>query len=158
MKREEIEREGRGASLVWTGGESQGRSGGSRRIALDCVALRTHLVQYLSMHQIQAPYNFIPTTTPIIIICILPLNTPTLHSTLSQSIHNPIAAPKSLFPSSSPNRRMLGGSVFIYFLCPLWVSSIFEMSPTDWDDSNDRRLLRRLLTLHPIQISVADWE
>lgn len=32
------------------------------------------------------------------------------------------------------------------------------MSPTNWDDTKDRTLLLQLLTLHPIQVSTADWE
>jgi hypothetical protein len=32
------------------------------------------------------------------------------------------------------------------------------MSPTGWDDTKERRLLLQLLTLHPIQMSVAEWE
>ena len=32
------------------------------------------------------------------------------------------------------------------------------MSPTGWDDTKDRTLLLQLLALHPIQVSVADWE
>ena len=32
------------------------------------------------------------------------------------------------------------------------------MSPTGWDDTKERRLRLQLLTLHPVQVSVAEWE